>query len=73
MSHDALSETLSYVISLYELSAVQGVQPITEGLIHQTYALSLTDGLTLILQRLHPLLNTEDTLEDFEAVTKHAR
>ena len=71
MSDHALSETHSQVLSLYNLPPVRALEPITEGLIHQTYAVSLVSDETLILQRLHPLLNTEATLEDFEAVTAH--
>jgi len=71
MSNHSLNKTIVHVLSSYELAPVQGYHPITDGIIHQTYQVELEEGAPLILQKLHPLLNTEDTLADFEAVTQH--
>ena len=71
MSNLSLNETILQVLSRYELAPFQSHRPITDGIIHQTYQIELEGSAPLILQRLHPLLNTEDTLADFEAVTQH--
>ena len=71
MSQHGLNAALADVISLYDLPSPETTKVITEGLIHQTYALHFKDRPALILQRLHPLLNTPDTLADYEAVTEH--
>lgn len=71
MTTFSFEASLSHVISCYELPAVKTFKLLTEGLIHQTFSLEINDSDPLILQRLHPLLNTEDTLADFEAVTSH--
>lgn len=71
MSNVALESILDHVLSHYELPELRGHEAITNGLIHQTFSLYPQQGEPFILQRLHPLLNTDDTLEDFEAVTTH--
>ena len=67
---EAPSELLE-ALDAYPLPTTLQVAPITEGLIHQTYALQCEGGARFIMQRLHPLLNTDETLEDYEVVTAH--
>lgn len=52
------------------IGAVQRVDRIASGLMHETYAVD-TDADRYILQRLHPKLSTPEIVGDFEAVTAH--
>ncbi|MDP2631648.1 MAG: phosphotransferase [Candidatus Uhrbacteria bacterium] len=68
------------ILNAYDLGEVKHIDPITVGLIHQTYRIDTIpsghpqgDAPTrsqFILQRLHPLLGTKEIGEDFLAVTR---
>ncbi len=58
------------VLSAYDLARVETVSQIASGLIHQTYKIAADKG-TFILQRLHPMLATEEIADDFFVVTEY--
>ena len=63
--------SLQQVISQYSLEEIIDVQPISVGLIHQTFALHTVSKETYILQGLHHKLSSDEILSDYEAVTTH--
>lgn len=58
------------VLDAYDLGPIEKVEPISDGLIHQTYKIESMAG-DFVLQRLHPLLGTAEIGQDFLAVTTH--
>ncbi|MAD61074.1 MAG: hypothetical protein CMH49_06140 [Myxococcales bacterium] len=59
------------ILSQYEISNISTIEPISIGLIHQSFGLSTVHGEKYILQGLHHLLSTDEILADYEAVTSH--
>lgn len=58
------------VLSAYDIGTVKKTEPIAIGLIHQTFKV-VTDRGAFIIQRLHPILESEETAQDFLAVTNY--
>lgn len=56
------------VLAAFPIGAVSSVEVVTHGLIHATYKVEAEKG-TFIIQRLHPVLSSAETAEDFFAVT----
>ncbi len=60
----------SSVLQAYDIGTVKKIEPISIGLIHLTFKI-IADRGTYIVQRLHPILNSEETAQDFLAVTNY--
>ncbi len=57
------------VLRQYEVGRIRRIKLVTDGLVHKTYELDTTTG-QYILQRLHPVLASQATGQDFFAVTR---
>ena len=71
MNEEISKQCLLEVISHYDLPNHLEVDPITVGLIHQTYQVHARGEQLYILQGLHPKLSSDAILSDYEAVTTH--
>lgn len=58
------------VLQKYAFGIVKNITPISTGLIHQTFGVE-TDQGHYIMQRLHPLLSSDQIGQDFLAVTQY--
>ena len=58
------------ILQAYDIGKVKKIEPISVGLIHQTFKI-LTDRDAFIIQRLHRVLESEEVAQDFLAVTRH--
>ena len=59
------------ILSQYELPYINQIDPISIGLIHQSFFLSNDGNRQYVLQGLHHQLSTDEILEDYEYVTAH--
>jgi len=58
------------ILNQYNIGEIENIRQISVGLIHQTYKITTNNG-EFILQKLHPLLSSEEIAKDFHAVTEH--
>lgn len=58
------------VLKQYSIGKIVREQPVSTGLIHQTFEIKASSG-QYIMQRLHPVLSSPKIGEDFLAVTRH--
>ncbi len=56
----------------YAIGTVQSIEPVDIGLIHKTFIINSEEG-TFVIQKLHPVLSSDEVAEDFRAVTEHLR
>lgn len=60
----------AFVLRQYAIGKIQGIKPVTAGLIHQTFEMKTEQG-QYIMQRLHPILSSDKIGQDFLMVTRH--
>ncbi|MDG1949809.1 MAG: phosphotransferase [bacterium] len=62
------SEIPNEILQSYDIGKISEIKAVTDGLVHKTYAITSETG-EYILQKLHPVLSTDEIAEDFAAVT----
>ncbi len=58
------------VLRQYAIGNIGSIKPVVVGLIHQTYEIKTNQG-QYIMQRLHPVLSSQEIAQDFLAVTAY--
>lgn len=66
------SEIPNEILQSYNIGKISEIKTVTDGLVHKTYALTSEMG-EYILQKLHPVLSTDEIAEDFAAVTSYLK
>ncbi|MBI4713945.1 phosphotransferase [Candidatus Uhrbacteria bacterium] len=57
------------VLRQYDIGKILEIKPVSAGLIHKTFVIK-TDNGQYIIQRLHPILSSQGTAQDFLNVTR---
>lgn len=66
------SEIPTEILDSYDIGNISEIKVVTNGLVHKTYAVTSETG-EYILQKLHPVLSTDEIAEDFAAVTSYLK
>jgi Ser/Thr protein kinase RdoA (MazF antagonist) len=66
------SEIPAEILDSYDIGNISQIKVVTDGLVHKTFAIT-TDKGEYILQKLHPVLSTDEIAEDFSAVTAYLK